>query len=128
MATEEQHAAAIFATLDAAGARPYDVDELKALKKLPNYYTEVTLSRRFGGGPRRQSAQEGTESYRVLTRYVAETVSNARELRRRTRAAFQDVALIVDGTATTPIQFETADAIGSDGGWFSGADAWTYTL
>lgn len=128
MASEEQHADAIFAALNASDARPYDLDDLKALMELPDYYTEVTMSRRFGGGPRRQTAQEGTESYRVLTRYVAERVGNAREMRRRTRAALQDVCLLIDGDATTPIQFESGDVIGEDEGWYSGVDAWIYTL
>jgi hypothetical protein len=126
MASEEQHAAAVIAALEAAN--PYEVDDLKELKRLPDFYTEVTLSPRFGGGPRRQTAQEGTQSYRIITRYVATRVASARELRRRTKAALQDVCLTIDGERTTPIQFETGDVISADEGYYSGADFWTYTL
>jgi hypothetical protein len=36
--------------------------------------------------------------------------------------------LTVVGMTTTPIEFETAQVIGPDDGYWSGAENWTYAL
>ena len=123
--TEEEHAAAVIAALKAANAAPYDLDEIPST--LPTYYTEVTVTRRFGG-VQRNSAQTGTQSYRITTRAVAKTVSNAREMRKRTQAALNEARLTIGGRTSTPIQFETEDVIGPDDGYYSGLTAWTYVI
>ena len=123
--TEEEHAAAVIAALKAASAAPYDLDEIPAA--LPTYYTEVTVTRRYGG-VQRASAQRGTQSYRITTRAVAKTVSNAREMRKRTQAALNEARLTIGGRTSTPIQFETEDVIGPDDGYYSGLTAWTYVI
>ena len=126
-ATEEQHAAAVKAALTAQSAAPYDLDDLKALATPPAQYTEVTVSRRFGA-QNRATGSTGRVGWRITTRAVAKTVSNAREMRKRTAAALSYVRLTVDGDQTTPIQFEGEEPIGDDDGWWSGLTTWTYTL
>ena len=127
MSTEEQHATAIKAALTAQLAAPYDLDDLKALTTPPAQYTEVTVSRRFGG-ENRATGSTGRVGWRITTRAVAKTVSNAREMRKRTDAALLYVRLTVDGDKTTPIQFEGAEPIGDDDGWWSGLTTWTYAI
>lgn len=123
MSTEEQHAAAVIAALDAAGAAPYDIDDVP--DTLPAHYTEVYVSRRFGGEPRNAGAK-GSTGWRIAVRVVAKTVTNARLLRAKVSAALDDVRLTVDGEPTTPVQFEGAEEIGPDDGWFSGLSTYTY--
>lgn len=125
-ATQEQHATAVLAALNAALApkQAYEYDTLPTTR--PAEYVEATVSRRFGGESR-LSAQKGTTGWRVTTRAVAQTVSNARLLAQKATQALEDVSLTVDGKSTTPIQFETEDPIGPDDGWYSGLVTWTYT-
>lgn len=123
--SEEQHAAAVIAALTATNANPFDLDDVP--KTLPAFYTEVTVTRRFGGAPR-QDGRSGTEGYRVTARAVAKNVSNARETRRRQHAALEYAVLSVAGKTTTPIQFEASEPIGNDEGWYSGLETWTYAI
>lgn len=124
MATEEQHAAAVVAALNSAGAHAYDYDDVPASP--PDFYTQVAVSRRFGG-TRRGSGEPVGQFYRILERAVANTVSNARNLRAKTDA-LEGTVLTIGGQTTTPIEFESAQPIGPDDGWFSGARTWTYAL
>ena len=120
---EEQHAAAVIAALAAAGAHPYDIDDLPAT--LPSHYTEVYVARRYGGTSR-NAGGSGATGWRIATRFVANSVTNARVLRTNATTALEGVRLTVAGTQTTPIQFEGAEDIGPDDGWFSGITTWTY--
>jgi hypothetical protein len=125
-ASEEQHAAAVIAVLTAAN--PYDLDDAKALPTpLPGGYTEVMVSPRFGA-PSRNPGSTGRRGWRISTRQVGTTVSNAREMRKRTHAALEFVRLTVAGDQTTPIQFEGAEPIGEDAGYWSGLETWTYAI
>jgi hypothetical protein len=127
VSTEEQHAAAVIARLNAGNAAAYDLDDLKALPAQPSIYTEVTVERRFGG----DSSLGGTiarAGWRITTRTVAKTVSNAREMRNRARTQLVSARLTVDGKTTTPIRFESEDPIGDDDGWYSGLTTWTYAI
>lgn len=124
MATEEQHAAAVIAALNAVGAHAYDYDDLPATR--PDFYTEVTVSQRFGG-ERRHSGERDGELYRITARSVAKTVTNARLLRTKAKALI-DTPLTVASATTTPVEFETADPIGPDDGWYSGLLSLTYAL
>jgi hypothetical protein len=126
-ATEEQHAAAIIAALTATSAAPYDLDDAKALTTIPNGYTEVMVSPR-GGAPLRSPGSTGRRGWRIATRQVGTTVSNAREMRKRTHEALEFVRLTVGGDQTTPIQFDSAEQIGEDDGYWSGLETWTYVL
>lgn len=124
MATDEEVAAAFITRLTALGAVPYDYDDLPA--KRPDWYTEVTVTRRFGGEQRGSGERDG-RFYRATTRQVAKTVSNARNLRTKS-AALEDSTLTVGSETTTPIEFETAEVIGPDDGWYSGLETWTFAL
>lgn len=128
MATEEQHAAVVKQALADAGAAPYDLDELPAQDEaLPEYYTEVLVERRFSPTTR-LSARPVTIGWRISTRAVAKTVSNAREMRARQHAALDGVHLSVDGVLSAPVLHETSEPIAEDERWYSGATTWTYTL
>ena len=123
--TEEEQAAAVIAALNAAGAFAFDVDEMPG--KLPAQFTQVTISQRFGGNPR-QTTRSGVTGWRITTRQVGKSVSNARELRKRTHQALEQAVLAVAGETSTPVAFETADPIGADDGWYSGLETWTYVI
>ena len=124
MSTEEEQATAIIAALNAAEANPFDYDDIDR-DNPPEQYTEVTVSRRYGGTDRNDSTT-GRVGWRITTRAVATTVSNAREMRNRTVAALLYKRVTVGGELTTPIQFESEDPIAPDDGMFSGLCTWTY--
>jgi hypothetical protein len=129
VAAEELHAAAVVAKLNAAlpaQVRAYDFDELPATR--PANYIEVTVSRRFGG-EQRSVASSTRGGWRVTTRSVSSvSVSNARKNAETVRAALESARLTVSSKKSTPVQFETADPIEPDDGWWSGLTAWTYAL
>lgn len=124
MATDEEVASAFIARLSALGALPYDYDDLPATR--PANYSEVTVTRRYGGEQRASGVRDG-RLYRATVRQVAKTVSNARNLRAKS-AGLEESVLTIGGATTTPIEFETADVIGPDDGWFSGLETWTFAL
>jgi hypothetical protein len=126
MATDEQVATAFIAQLAALGAIPYDYDDLAKVSPKPTNYTEVTVTRRFGGEQRASGERDG-RLYRATARQVSQTVSNARNLRAKS-AGLEGLMLTVAGSMTTPIEFETADVIAPDDGWFSGLETWTFAL
>lgn len=103
----------------------YDIDDLPAVR--PADYIEVTVSRRFGG-EQRNSGHKTTSGYRVTTRAVGETVTNARTLHGHARTALEFKMLTVSGEHTSPIQFESEEPVGPDDGAFSGLLSWTYTI
>ena len=128
MSTEEQHAAAVLAVLNAALAPKvaYEVDTLPATR--PAEYVEVSLVRRFGG-EQRMSARSTATGYRVLVRVVSKaSVSNARVMREKSRQALEYARLSVASRVTTPVQFEGGEPVGPDDGWFSGLDTYTYSI
>jgi hypothetical protein len=124
MATDEEVAAAFIAQLSTLGALPYDYDDLPAPR--PDNYTEVTVTRRYGGEQRSSGERDG-RLYRATARQVAKTVSNARNLRTKS-AGLEGLMLTIGGATTTPIEFETAEVIAPDDGWFSGLESWTFLL
>lgn len=131
---EETHAAAVIAALNtqlaaqfAPDVMAYELDDLVELTQKPAQHIEVTLGRRFNEEGSRVSTDKGIALVRVTTRYVADTVTNARSLRAAAKTALEDVRLVVDGSATTPIKFETAVHIEQDEKhWWTGVDSWTY--
>jgi hypothetical protein len=123
LVSEEEVAAAFIAALAAANAVPYDYDEIP--KPLPAYYTEVTVTRRFGGVMRGEKPT--TTLYRGTTRAVAKNVTTAREMRRRA-ASLEGTTITVGGIVSTPIQFETEEPIGLDEGYQSGLTTWTWAI
>lgn len=130
MPTEEQHAVAILAALNAAlvpiDSRAYDLDEVPAT--FPATWVTVALSWRFGG-ERRASGEIGAQGWRIVTRCTARTsLSNARNLRRVVDSVLRDKRVIVAGEPTGRITFDSGQAIAPDSGYYSGADTWTYVL
>lgn len=127
--SEEAVAQAVIGVL--GSAFPYDVDDVPGTNgnagTLPTRYTEVTVSRRYGG-PVRGDATPTTIGYRITTRAVAKNVTDARNLRRLAMRDLENVALTVGAEKSTPVAFESADPIGPDAGWFSGLVTWTTTL
>lgn len=127
MSTEEQHRTAVLAVLNAANANAYDIDDLKTALTLPANYTEVTVSRRYGG-ENRNTGSTGRSGWRVTTRAVGTTISNAREMRARARTGIEYARLAVDDLVGTPVQFEGEEPIGDDDGLYSGLSTWTYAI
>lgn len=129
--SESANLAAVLAALTAAGAVPYDLGtapgENGNTGTLPSRFTQVTVSRRFGGNFR-GDASPTTTGYRGTTRAVAKSANDARNLRRLAGLALENVALTVGGSTTTPIQFENEDPIGPDDGYFSGLTYWVWAL
>lgn len=125
--TEELTAQAVIDALNAAQAAAYDVDDLTKMAATPLNYVEVTVSRRYAEGDRLTGGRS-TRSWRITTRVVTKTVSNAREYRRRVETALERRTLLIEGKRTTPVQLETESPIGPDDGWFSGLTTWTFTV
>jgi hypothetical protein len=129
--SEESHAVAIKAALTAAGAVPYDYDEVPSTNgnpgTLPQWFTAVGVTRRFGGNFR-TSAQSGVTGWRITTLAVGNNVTNARNIRLKQHQALEGVVLTINGEKTTPIALESADQIEPDGARHSGLTTWTYAL
>lgn len=124
MATEEQHSAAVVAFLNTLGAIAYDLGDIPS--PAPDWYTEVTVSRRYGGVQRASGVRDG-QLWRITVRQVGKRLQNAQNLRAK-RAALEEAVLTVAGATTTPIEFETSEVIGTDDGWWSGLETFTYAL
>ena len=127
--SESSHTAAVTTALSTGGAVPHDLDKVPGSTgnpgTLPPYYTEVSVMRRFGGNPR-VTTQSGVQGYRITTRAVANSAANARNMRSKQHAALEETVLVVDGEATTPIKFDSAEPIAEDEGMYSGLTTWTY--
>lgn len=104
----------------------YDLDNLPP--ELPDAYVEVTVSRRFIEGSPRSDGEKTSKGWRLFTRAVARTSGNAERLHELCSEVLEFNELAVDGQRTTPLEFETADPVQPDEGWFSGAWTWTYLL
>lgn len=128
--SESTHLVAVMATLTAAGAVPYDIGKVPGTNgnsgAVPQWYTEVSVMRRFGGNPR-STSESGVQGYRITTRTVGNSAANARNTRLKQHAALEEVVLTVDGEPTTPIKFEGAEPIAPDEGMYSGLTTWTYS-
>jgi hypothetical protein len=129
----ETHAVAVLAVIDAALAamtvprHAYDLDTLARLATKPADYVEVTVSRRAGADRRACGATE-RGGWRVTTRAVGQTETNARLMLERTRGALEYKRLTVGGEVSTPIQFESEEVIGPDENLWTGLMAWTYAI
>ena len=122
--TEQDHADAILAALTAAGAVPYLLGKVPATP--PDYYTEVTVERRFIEEPR-ATVGDPRRGWRFTTRAVARKETNARVLRAKADA-IENQRLTVAGQLTTKVRFETSETIGDDNDWWTGLTTWTYLL
>lgn len=127
--SESTHTAAVSTALGTAGGAPYDLGKVPGSTgntgTLPQWYTELSVTRRFGGNPR-VTTESGVQGYRITTRAVANSAANARNMRAKQHAALEEAVLVIDGEATTPIKFESAEPIAPDDGMFSGLTTWIY--
>lgn len=81
---------------NATQAPCYDHDDARALGTgLPASYTEIYLSRRFGGNIR--GGTQETDLRRLQTRAVATTVTNARLIEDRTADLFKHASHTIAG-------------------------------
>lgn len=124
------HAEAVKAALVATvGAKVYDYDEVPSMNGnpgvLPNIYVVVSVERR-AGAPRRASASTGRTGWRVAARAVGRTVDETRWAMAKVAAALNEARLTIDGTETTPAQFEADQAPELDNGRYSGLALYTY--
>lgn len=124
---EDLHAAAVIAALNGKQAAGYELDDAKALTDIPDGYTEVMVTRRYGA-VRRNDGTTGRQGWRIATRQIGSSITNARTMRNRTHQALEFVRLTIGGALTTPIQFEGAEDIGEDGDHYSGLETWTYAI
>lgn len=126
------HAAAVRTAITAALApswTAYDYGKVPGADgntgTLPNIFCLVSVERRFNSNLR-LSAQAGTGGWRVSVRCLGRTVDEARWAMDRVTRALNEARLLIDGRATTPIQFESDQAPAFDDGRYSGLSSWTY--
>ena len=120
--TEQDVATAVLAAINAqfSTVRAYELTD-PAVKALTTDHVLVVTARRFV--PDRLASGEVTvPGGRVVTRYVAKTAGNVRNLRAKTAAALED--RILGGIG--PFVFESEDAPDMDGGWVVATDTWTH--
>lgn len=122
--TPEQSAAAAVTAINAkfSTTRAYELDDVPATR--PDYYVEVAVSRRLVSGNRRGDGSKSFKGYRLTTRVVALTITNARLLEQKVTEALDFVAL---GSDVTPVEYETSTSVDPDDGWFSGVTSWTFS-
>lgn len=129
VADEALHTAAFLAAVNAslpASVRAYSPDAVP--EPLPQDYVEVTVSRRAGVA-NRANGRTLLGGWRATTRAVSSVgVYNAQRSEEKVRLGVEFKRLSVGGKTSTPVQFETSDAVGPDDGAWSGLSAWTYAL
>lgn len=94
---------------------------------LPVRYVEVTVSRRFGGSPRRAGSPSEVVSYRATTRAVAKTQDDALRLADAT-AGLEGSILTVGSGTSGGVDYESSSRVAPDDGWFSGMTVWTFSV
>lgn len=128
MTSEQAVATAVLAVLNEAldPKAAYEVDAIPEPR--PSEYVEVQVTRRFGG-VMRSCGTKATTGWRVSVFGISQMyVGNARDLLQKCNTALEFARLDVDGEQSTPVQFETADAVKPDDGWFSGWRDYTLTI
>lgn len=121
--SEASDIAVIKTAIDGQFASPRAVEIDEAPSRTADHVV-VFLSRRYTEGEL-MSGEARTVGSRLITRYVARTLSNVKTLRERTRTAVEEKFL---PDAVGPFSFETEheplDYDPDDGGWFTSADSW----
>ena len=130
--TETEQAAAIQAALTAALAPAvgvYEYDKVPGANgnqgTEPRKYATFSLARRYTEG-RRGSGEVTSPGFRLVTRAIAKSVDDAREIRRRVVAALEDKILTSTAGEIGPFVFETSDPVQPDQGYFVADDTWTF--
>lgn len=129
--TEQEQATAILAAINAAIAPnvAYEYGKVPGTNgntgTEPASYMVVALSRRYVP-ERRASGEVTVRGGRLSTRYIAKSVVNAREMRRRTTEVLEDKALTTTAGDVGPFVFESADPFQPDEGYEVATDLWTF--
>lgn len=125
MASDEQVATDLKAALNAQlqpRAEALDHDEHDGVASL---HVQFGLASRPVDTER--AGRESLDAYRITTRVVADTVSNARELQRRVNRALRGQQISIEGRRTSPIKRGTQDEPTPDEGLYSALTVWTFT-
>lgn len=121
------HQAAVKAALQTTDRLVFTYSEIEAIpeaKRPPNYLV-FDVSRMFGGTDMGDGSA-GTSMWRIGVRAVSDDSDNVDVLLDDCTAALEDQVLIVSGTPTGPIGFETSIPGAPDDGKYSGSSDWTY--
>lgn len=124
MATEQEASDAVVALLNTLGGVAYDRQDVPT--PLPDWYTAVSVTRRYGGEQRGSGERDGT-LWRITLTQVGKRLQQAQHLRAKS-VGLEGATVTVAGQVSTPIEFETANIIAPDDGWFSGSENWTLAL
>lgn len=94
---------------------------------IPDIFALVQVSRRYL--PTQQAVRRASRTaWRASIHAVGRTADECRWAMNRISLALDSQRLAVSGRASTPIQHETSDDPGPDGGRFSALVRFTYTL
>lgn len=108
----------------------YDYDEIPGANgndgDLPDIYVAVSLERRYNPNLR-ITAQAGATGWRIAVRAVGPTVDEVRWALLKVATALNEKRLTINGTPTTPIQFETDQAPERDEGVYTAVAFYTYS-
>ena len=129
--TENEQAAAILAAINAAitPAVAYEYGKVPGTNgntgTEPTSYMVVAISRRYVP-ERRASGEVTVPGGRLSTRYIAKSVVNGREMRRRTAAVIEDKILTATGGDVGPFVFESGDPFQPDETYQVATDLFTF--
>lgn len=93
---------------------------------LPPIYLLLNVERRATGVYR--AGRAGVSGWRISLRGVGRTVDEARWALNKATVALDEQNLLIGGKTSTPVTFNTSQAVSKDDGRFSGLIAWTYAL
>lgn len=124
------HAGAVKAALNAElNDKAFDYDEVPGMNDtpgiLPNIYAAVSVERRPSTATRGVYTT-GRTGWRIAVRCVAKTVDECRWALYHAALALDETRLTIDGTETTPIQFEADQAPIWDDGRYAALALYTY--
>ena len=129
--TESEQAEAILEALNTAlaGRAAYEYSKVPGSNgntgTEPDKYVVVALSRRYVDS-RRAGGSVMLPGGRLETRYVAKSLTDARNMRRLVTAALEDVTLTTTAGEVGPFTFESAEAFRPDETYQVGSDTWTF--
>lgn len=107
----------------------YDYDEVPGTNgnagTVPAIFVLVSVERRYNPNLR-STAKAGMTGWRIAVRAVGPTVDEVRWALLKVATALNEERLTVDGSPTTPIQFESDQAPEFDDGRYSGIALYTY--
>lgn len=125
MSTEKEHLAAVLALMGGAAQGAYSLGDLKKLATLPASYNEVHVMERLPSGPRRTSLPAQSQQWRILVRAVAQSFTNAQEMRRRA-SLLHEATLTVSAETFYVERSVSDDPIAPDDGWWSATSEFIY--